>query len=96
MPLVEALPRQGRTIQRKLLLKEPKGKVCGFLLHTRLSMYIYRPFQYDCTSRWPYELVLVAIAKGSGFFAMCVGYDGKVLSPLWFVHEDSHLVDETM
>ena len=35
------------------------------------------------------------IAKRSGFFAMCVGYDGKVLIPLWFVHEDSHLVDET-
>ena len=35
------------------------------------------------------------IAKRSGFFAMCVGYDGKLLIPLWFVHEDSHLVDET-
>ena len=35
------------------------------------------------------------IAKRSGFFAMCVGHDGKVLIPLWFVHEDSHLVDET-
>ena len=34
------------------------------------------------------------IAERSGFFAMCVGYDGKVLIPLWFVHEDSHLVDE--
>ena len=34
-------------------------------------------------------------AKHRGFFAMCVGYDGKVLIPLWFVHEDSHLVDET-
>ena len=35
------------------------------------------------------------IAKRSGFFAMRVGYDGNVLIPLWFVHEDSHLVDET-
>ena len=35
------------------------------------------------------------IAKHRGFFAMCVGYDGKVLIPLLFVHEDSHLVDET-
>ena len=34
------------------------------------------------------------IAKRSGFFAMCVGYDGKVLIPLRFVHEDSHLEDE--
>ena len=25
------------------------------------------------------------VAKRSGFFAMCVGYDGKVLIPLWFV-----------
>ena len=24
-------------------------------------MYICRPFQYDCTSRWPYEVVLVAL-----------------------------------
>ena len=31
------------------------------------------------------------IAKRSGFFAMSVGYDGKVLIPLWFVHEDRHL-----
>ena len=23
--------------------------------------YICRPFQYDCTSRWTYELVLVAL-----------------------------------
>ena len=29
--------------------------------HTRLTMYIYRPFQYNCTSRWPYELVFVAL-----------------------------------
>ena len=35
------------------------------------------------------------IAKRSGCFAMFVGYDIKVLIPLWFVHEDSHLVDET-
>ena len=35
------------------------------------------------------------IAKRSDFFAMCVGYDGKVLIPLWFIHEDSHLVNET-
>ena len=28
------------------------------------------------------------IAKSSGFFAMCVGYDGKVSIPLWFIHED--------
>ena len=34
------------------------------------------------------------IAKRSGFFAMCVGYDGKFLMPLWFVYEDSHLVNE--
>ena len=33
--------------------------------------------------------------KRRGFFAMCVDNDGKVLLPLWFVHEDSHLVDET-
>ena len=31
------------------------------------------------------------IAKRSGFFAMCVGYDGKVLIPLWFVHEGSDI-----
>ena len=30
------------------------------LTHTQLTMYICRPFQYDCTSR-PYELVLVAL-----------------------------------
>ena len=30
-------------------------------LHTWLTMYICRPFQYDCTSRWPYEFVLVAL-----------------------------------
>ena len=24
-------------------------------------MYICKPFQYDCTSRWPYELVVVAL-----------------------------------
>ena len=59
-------------------------------------MYICGLFQYDCTSRWPYELVLVALQSVVVFFAMCVGYDGKVLIPLWFVHEDSHLVDETM
>ena len=53
-------------------------------------MYICRPFQYDCTSR-----CIGGIAKRSGFFAMCVGFDGKVLFPLWFVHKDSHLVDET-
>ena len=35
-----------------------------------------------------------SIAKRSGFFAMCVGYDGKVLIPLWFIHEDSHLMNE--
>ena len=35
------------------------------------------------------------IAKRRGFFAMCVGNDGKILILLWFVHEDSHLVDET-
>ena len=29
--------------------------------HTKLTMYICRPFQYDCMSRWPYELVLVAL-----------------------------------
>ena len=36
------------------------------------------------------------IAKRCGFFAMHVGYDGKVLIPLWFVHDNSHLVDETI
>ena len=35
------------------------------------------------------------IAKRSGFFVMCVGYDGMVLIPLWFIHEDSHLVNKT-
>ena len=35
------------------------------------------------------------IVKRSGFFEMCVGYDGKILILLWFVHKDSHLVDET-
>ena len=67
--------------------------------HTWLTVYICRPFYYDCTSRWPYEYIYISIggiAKRSGFFVMCVGYDGKVLIPLWFVHEDSHLVDETM
>ena len=29
--------------------------------HTQLTMYICRPLQYDCTSRWPSELVLVAL-----------------------------------
>ena len=32
-----------------------------YIYHTRLTMYICRPFQYDCKSRWPYELVLVAL-----------------------------------
>ena len=32
------------------------------------------------------------IAKHHGFFAMCVGYDRKVLTVLRVVHEDSHLV----
>ena len=32
-----------------------------FQLHTRLTMYYIRPFQYDCTSRWLYVLVLVAL-----------------------------------
>ena len=58
-------------------------------------MYICRPFQYDCMSRWPYEFSIGGIAKRSGFFVMCVGYDGKVLIPLWFIHEDSHLVNKT-
>ena len=35
------------------------------------------------------------IAKRRGILAMCVGYHGKVLIPLWFVHEDTHLVDKT-
>ena len=35
------------------------------------------------------------IAKRHGFFAMCIGYDGKILIALRFVHEDGHLVDET-
>ena len=35
--------------------------ICWLPFHTRLTMYICRPFQYDCTSRWPYELVLVAL-----------------------------------
>ena len=30
-------------------------------MHTRLTMYYIRPFQYDCTSRWLYVLVLVAL-----------------------------------
>ena len=29
--------------------------------HTQLTMYICRPFQYDCALRWPYEIVLVAL-----------------------------------
>ena len=29
--------------------------------HTRLTMYYIRPFQYDCTSRWLYVLVLVIL-----------------------------------
>ena len=41
------------------------------------------------------RICIGGVAKRSGFFAMCIGYDGKVLIPLWFVHEDSHLVDET-
>ena len=35
---------------------------------------------------------VAGFAKRRGFLAMCVGYNGKVLIPLWFVHEDSHLV----
>ena len=35
------------------------------------------------------------IAERRGFFAMCLGYDGKVLIPPWFVHEDRDLMDET-
>ena len=30
-------------------------------IHTRLTMYYIRPFQYDCKSRWLYVLVLVAL-----------------------------------
>ena len=30
-------------------------------MHTQLTMYYIRPFQYDCTSRWLYVLVLVAL-----------------------------------
>ena len=41
------------------------------------------------------RISICGIAKRSGFFAVCVGHDGKVLIPLWFVHEDSHLVDVT-
>ena len=41
------------------------------------------------------QISIGGIAKRSGFFAMCVGYDGKVLIQLWFVHEDSYLVNET-
>ena len=29
--------------------------------HTRSTMYYIKPFQYDCTSRWLYVLVLVAL-----------------------------------
>ena len=41
------------------------------------------------------QISIGSTAKRSGFFAMCVGYDGKVLIPLWFIHEDSHLMNET-
>ena len=38
---------------------------------------------------WPYEVELVALRSVVVSFAICVGYDGKVSIPLWFVHEDS-------
>ena len=69
----------------------------GILLsheHTRLTMHICRPFQYHCTSRWPYESEFVAL-RSIVVSLRCVCYDGKVYIPLWFVHEDSHLMDET-
>ena len=54
-----------------LLIGQKKGKIEKFyialtlfncqIFHTWLTMYISRPFQYDCTSRCPYELVLVAL-----------------------------------
>ena len=36
-----------------------RGTIC--IDHTRLTIYYIRPLQYDCTSRWLYALVLVAL-----------------------------------
>ena len=55
-------------------------------------MYICRPFQYVKVAL---RISIGGMAKRISFLAMCVNYDGKVLIQLWFVHEDSHLVDET-
>ena len=58
------------------------------------NKYIYRPFQYDCTSMWPYELVLVAL-RSVVVSLRCVLVTMEILIPFWFVHEDSQLVDKT-